>query len=139
MFDQLNDPDLDLSESTATNMGMKKHMKFTKFKKFGSQMNKFHPYGQYMGHMFSKANLGLGEDDLDMFPGEDFGEDGEFQSNPFGIKKKLKNLHKYRERIQVLNEDLNVLIFDGEEDIEMKVEEQLQQDLHSHVSKNIEK
>ena len=35
------------------------------------------------------------------------------------VQKNIRNLHKYRERIQVLNEDLNVLIFDGEEDIDI--------------------
>jgi len=62
-----------------------------------------------------------GESDVD--PGEDLGEDGYFPGDPSIVKKKMRNLHKYRERIQVLNEDLNVLIFDGEEDIEMLVTE----------------
>ena len=59
------------------------------------------------------------------YPGEeqDLGEDGYFPGDPATVKKKMRNLHKYRERIQVLNEDLNVLIFDGEEDIEMLVTE----------------
>jgi hypothetical protein len=46
------------------------------------------------------------------------GEDG-MLSNSYLVKKNIGKLHQYRERIQVLNEDLNVLIFDGEEDIEM--------------------
>ena len=50
-------------------------------------------------------------------PGEDFGEDGPLSNKPYA-KKNIGKLHKYRERIQVLNEDLNVLIFDGEEEIE---------------------
>jgi len=37
------------------------------------------------------------------------------------VKKNIRNLHKYREIIQVLNEDLNVLIFDGEEDIDIQM------------------
>lgn len=39
------------------------------------------------------------------------------------VKKNIGRLHQYRERIQVLNEDLNVLIFDGEEDIEIQMEQ----------------
>lgn len=50
--------------------------------------------------------------------GEDMGEDGVYPSDPYTVKKNIKNLHKYRQRIQDLNEDLNVLMFDGEDDIE---------------------
>jgi hypothetical protein len=49
------------------------------------------------------------------------GEDGYMVANQIMAKKNIRNLHKYRERIQVLNEDLNVLIFDGEEDIDEKM------------------
>jgi len=67
-----------------------------------------------------------GESDAELYyPGEDLGEDGIFASDPYMVKNNIRNLHKYRERIQVLNEDLNVLIFDGEEDIEMLVSEQI--------------
>ncbi len=58
----------------------------------------------------------MGESDI--YQGEDIGEDGFFETNPYQAKKNIRNLHKYRERIQVLNEDLNVLIFDGEDDID---------------------
>ena len=56
--------------------------------------------------------------DAESDPGEDFGEDGPLSNKPQLNKKNIGKLHKYRERIQVLNEDLNVLIFDGEEEIE---------------------
>lgn len=58
-------------------------------------------------------NIDFGEGDL--------GEDGFIDHHPEMGKQNIKTLHKYRERIQVLNEDLDVLIFDGEEDIELKV------------------
>ena len=53
------------------------------------------------------------------YEGEDNGEDGYSPMSKYMVKKNIRNLHKYRERIQVLNEDLNVLIFDGEEDIDL--------------------
>ena len=62
----------------------------------------------------------MGEDDEDQ--GEYMGEDG-MLPNGYLVKKNIGRLHQYRERIQVLNDDLNVLLFDGEEDIEMRMEE----------------
>jgi hypothetical protein len=64
----------------------------------------------------------MGESDIGeeiFYEGEDHGEDGYSPLNKYMVKKNIRNLHKYRERIQVLNEDLNVLIFDGEEDIDL--------------------
>ena len=68
-----------------------------------------------------------GESDGDV--GEDMGEDGftATHNQKLKAKKNIRNLHKYRERIQVLNEDLNVLIFDGEEDIDEKMYNQNEQ------------
>jgi hypothetical protein len=86
-------------------------MKFAKFSKFG----------KYTGHrlkMYPEA--AIGEDD-----GEDMGEDG-MLPNGYLVKKNIGRLHQYRERIQVLNEDLNVLIFDGEEDIDEKLENEIE-------------
>lgn len=39
--------------------------------------------------------------------------------NELKKRKVIRSLHRYRERIQALNEDLNVLIFEGEEDIDL--------------------
>jgi len=65
----------------------------------------------------------LGESDVDL--GEDLGEEGPCStSNYYRVNKNFRNLHKYRERIQVLNEDLNVLIFDGEEEFD-QISEQI--------------
>ena len=66
----------------------------------------------------------LGESDRGeevYYEGEDHGEDGYSPMSKYMVKKNIRNLHKYRERIQVLNEDLNVLIFDGEEDIDIQM------------------
>ena len=64
-----------------------------------------------------ESGYGLGESDVDL--GEDLGEEGPGPtSNYYRAQKHFRNLHKYRERIQVLNEDLNVLIFDGEEEFD---------------------
>ena len=46
--------------------------------------------------------------------------------NEIKKRKEIGRLHRFRERIQQLNEDLNVLIFEGEEDIDLQVEEQFQ-------------
>ena len=95
MFDQLTDEE----DPKYVN----KKMKFMKFNKFG----------KYNNHkMFPEE--AIGEDDM----GEDMGEDGMLPKG-YLVKKNIGRLHQYRERIQVLNEDLNVLIFDGEEDIEI--------------------
>ena len=62
-----------------------------------------------------QCGTGLGDSDVDI--GEDCGEEGPGPANYYRPNKQhFRNLHKYRERIQVLNEDLNVLIFDGEEE-----------------------
>lgn len=93
MFDMLTDGDDENDHS-------QKKMKFSKFQKFGKfRMQQFADEGEDIG--------------------EDMGEDG-MLSNNYLVKKNIGKLHKYRERIQVLNEDLNVLIFDGEEDIEIE-------------------
>ena len=59
---------------------------------------------------------GFGDSDVDL--GEDLGEEGPGPTSNYRANKHFRNLHKYRERIQVLNEDLNVLIFDGEEEFD---------------------
>ena len=104
-FDQLTDNND--NEPYMVGMGQdhyypKSKLKYAKFQKFGK---------------FKYSNNNLMNCDAESDPGEDFGEDGPLSNKPYA-KKNIGKLHKYRERIQVLNEDLNVLIFDGEEEIE---------------------
>ena len=82
-----------------------------KYKGLGLDMKRIHTDPGY------QCGPGLGESDIDI--GEDMGEEEPSPHNPYrGGSKHFRNLHKYRERIQILNEDLNVLIFDGEEDFD---------------------
>lgn len=100
-------------------------------KKIKKTMQKLH--NKYYSKSASKRNHtdpgyqcgpGLGESDNDVDIGEDGGEDGSGLITNYRANKHFRNLHKYRERIQVLNEDLNVLIFDGEEEFD-QISEQI--------------
>ena len=61
--------------------------------------------------------------------GEDFGEEiFDFAAfdhiNEAKKRKVIRSLHKFRERLQVLNEDLDVCIFNGEEDFDDEEKQQ---------------
>ena len=67
----------------------------------------------------------FGESDGEIYEcmGEDFGEEifdfAAFEHiNQAKKRKVIRSLHKFRERLQVLNEDLDVCIFNGEEDFD---------------------
>jgi len=79
-------------------------------------LKKYNDYGKRAHTDPGNSGACLGESDGDI--GEDMGEDGLMPAYPYN-NKNIRNLHKYRKRIEVLNEDLNVLIFDGEEDFDM--------------------